>query len=616
MALQIWLPLNGNLNNQGLSDVIFTNTNATLNSSGKIGKCYSFDGVDARISSDEFICKPPLSMCAWIKPDAATIARTTTTYILSYNLNSEGTAGHILGIGIYPDKYGAGKLAVWANGGTAPCPLVMTADTWYHITATLNENNIVTVYVNGQQIYSDCINTDMPTSNFITLGGRSKSGKGGAAAAAYYYSGQINDFRFYNHCLSKKEVAEIAKGLLLHYQLKTKHENTLALTNCYQQPQFNTGNSGGGWNHWGRTGANGTYGQTTDKNYIFNSLNTYAHWVANAASATGEYLLYQSPAFDGGIRSLQCIVKEENSSVINESIIFPAWNARKGGTASNLWTSITPLSNGFYLCKCEGISQDGSNDLVGIYVTPGYKVYFSECYLENNTNICSDLFFWEENNNIEYDCSGFENHGMRTEGITLDNNSICYNACQKFTTTDYIYCGTAVKPTDALTANIWCYMEIWSGETRPFSCTENGGWNIESLSDGYIYFPVYYNSSGGYIQTPKTIKWTDLSPGWHMFTGTFNGFQSKLYIDGQLKAATTPVSTKTTIKYHATNGLFIHGEATTSPDTPATNYSECKMSDARIYVTALTDDQIKELYEVGASISKDGTLWGYELVEE
>jgi hypothetical protein len=46
MALQVWLPLNGDLHNQGLSNVTVTNNGATVDNNGKIGKCYSFDGTD------------------------------------------------------------------------------------------------------------------------------------------------------------------------------------------------------------------------------------------------------------------------------------------------------------------------------------------------------------------------------------------------------------------------------------------------------------------------------------------------------------------------------------------------------------------------------------------
>lgn len=40
MALRVWLPLNGNLNNQGLSTIIPSGTPTFLDN-GKIGKCIS-----------------------------------------------------------------------------------------------------------------------------------------------------------------------------------------------------------------------------------------------------------------------------------------------------------------------------------------------------------------------------------------------------------------------------------------------------------------------------------------------------------------------------------------------------------------------------------------------
>ena len=139
---------------------------------------------------------------------------------------------------------------------------------------------------------------------------------------------------------------------MLHYKLD---KIPMAITNAYSTPYFDSDAAGGGWNHWGRSGSSGSYGINTDKQYIYFKNKLRNHKVSNAATATGAYLTHQAPSFGGGYRSLQCILKEENSLPITESIVFPAWNARDGGATSEKWTSISYLGNGFYLCKVEGI---------------------------------------------------------------------------------------------------------------------------------------------------------------------------------------------------------------------------------------------------------------------
>lgn len=59
MSLQVWLPLNGNLDNQSLTPVTVTNNGAIVDNSGKIGKCYSFDG------SDDYIRYTGIDISGW-----------------------------------------------------------------------------------------------------------------------------------------------------------------------------------------------------------------------------------------------------------------------------------------------------------------------------------------------------------------------------------------------------------------------------------------------------------------------------------------------------------------------------------------------------------------------
>jgi len=141
MSLQIWLPLNGNINNQGISNIIATNSNATINDEGKIGKCYYFNGTDARISFPSVSFNYPLSACAWVKGEAMTSS--TTQYIFSYNTATGGGSGHKIGFGIYNCK-----LSIWHGGQNHNLNISLENNIWYHIVAVVTETSYF-LYLNG-----------------------------------------------------------------------------------------------------------------------------------------------------------------------------------------------------------------------------------------------------------------------------------------------------------------------------------------------------------------------------------------------------------------------------------------------------------------------------------
>jgi hypothetical protein len=71
MSLRVWLPLTGNLENKGLLTLTSpNNVGAVINSSGKIGSCYSFNGSNQRIefNHDKTIWNnKEISICMWYK---------------------------------------------------------------------------------------------------------------------------------------------------------------------------------------------------------------------------------------------------------------------------------------------------------------------------------------------------------------------------------------------------------------------------------------------------------------------------------------------------------------------------------------------------------------------
>lgn len=100
-----------------------------------------------------------------------------------------------------------------------------------------------------------------------------------------------------------------------------------------------------------------------------------------------------------------------------------------------------------------------------------------------------------------------------------------------------------------------------------------------------------------------------------MFTGTYDGYITKIYIDGVLRGSSSTKSEKTPIFYNASNGIFIGAEAGGSATTAGGQYFNGKISDLRIYATALSASDIADMYNVPASVTKNGKLLAYDFHE-
>ena len=208
-----------------------------------------------------------------------------------------------------------------------------------------------------------------------------------------------------------------------------------------------------------------------------------------------------------------------------------------------------------------------------------------------------------------HDFSGCDNSSIIVGDLATNTISPRYSRSTKFSTTSYI---RSIKrpaeflPKDAITVNLWTKFDTWA--QNPISCTESGGWNFENASGSGVRFPVYV-ASVGYKTANSGIPATSLAGSWHMLTGTFDSNNVKIYIDGELKG-TTAVGSSNGISYY-NNYLFIGAEAHGDSESPAYSLFAGNISDLRIYATALSADDVKELYNVGAWIDNKGNLGGY-----
>ena len=579
MSLIHWWPLNGNITDLGISPCTVSGT-PSFATNGKIGKCLSSGTLTmSAAATAQVFNKDAVSVCFWLYNGGSggcifgtegmsapnnrrfTLFQYPTANDLHWSWQNEDSGGTFTG-GV-------------ANGA-------IPSNAWSHICAVW-DHGTARIYVNGTQVgmsTGTCTSTNWAYDTIIAR----------PSSTRYY-----NDIRIYNHALSAKEVKEISKGLILHYNFE---DNCQQLVNAYDEPTFNTSTATGGWKHWGATGHAGSYAQNTDTNYIYPGFSAYSHKVANGSNATKDYLLYQEKLFDGGYRSMQAIIKASDGAAITDSVCYPTWNGRDGGVASGSWTSIESIGNGFYLCKAEGIKQTTSPGsanahLVGIYVKAGKTIYVTCCYLENGKQLCSDIF---DPNPKCYDCSGYGYNGTVTgapqivtdtgigvHSIKFDGNTLIKAAGLTTEAKTAIVWYKGAKPSDS------SVIFVDEGSKLAMGFYNNGSMIISSQSDVQPYYSLStYDNSG----------WNCLA----VVKGSGNN-TSQLYINGV--AATR---NGTDQYWSHSGGLWIGGRSTGSNITG-------QIGDLKIYATALSAEDILAEYNRKAAIDKNGNLFTSEIIE-
>lgn len=225
------------------------------------------------------------------------------------------------------------------------------------------------------------------------------------------------------------------------------------------------------------------------------------------------------------------------------------------------------------------------------------------------------------NDNIEYDCSGYQKNGEKI-GINYSSNTPKYDVSSVFSASPSVIKipnqNYAIQGSQNMTISVWAYKEDWSQfSERVYSCTEGGGLNIQPTSSGQIEWAVnvytdaektsHKYDTNLYIRIPKT----EFSSGWHMFTWVYTTSGTSLYIDGVLKQSKS--GTSYGIYFHSTAPLILGGQASGSSYTSP--YLNGKLSDFRIYATALSAKDVKSLYNNSVYLDNEGNLYGAELRE-
>ena len=593
MSLQVWLPLNGNLNNQGLSEVTVTNNGATIDSNGKIGKCYSFNG-NSYIQFPSITVTDNFSISIWGKWTAFN----NWSRLIDFGSATSG-AGYGFLISNNGTSSGMNFSYECGSGSINTAIGTITLNTWYNITVTF-QGTTIKVYLNG-----NLINT---IKSVALVGGHTFNynylGKSNWSSDALL-SGSLNDFRLYDHCLSAKEVKEISKGLICHWKLSNPYEtgqsnkysgavaegnmaykSSFTMTPLENERGYNykLNYTGNGNNIWFNINA-GSYPFTAGKRYYY-SCKVRCH------SANFSMVLRASRSENDWVTNSTNVVSSSLADgEWHEHVVSQVVNSTYDRSGSTV--TCNPILE-FYTDNLSGANKVYSAD----FDIKDVQVIESDCYVPfiDNSMITTEV----------KDCSGLGNNGTKVGNITYKNSSIRYDGCYTFTGDDYIKIPKplTISNSSYFTIAMWVKPESGCGNYSTvlsnFSYPANGFWMAINTEDSGTWF---YNGTYAKGNSLLTVG------QWSHIAIVFNAGAITWYTNG-VATSTSNVSSNTT---QFTDYIAIGNSYTgTSWNTDFVG----NISDVRIYSSVLSAEDIKELYNTSASIDKNGNMYAYEFKEE
>ena len=445
MSLRVWLPLTGDFHNQGLDgNISITNYGSVFDTAGKIANsCCSFDGTDDyfQFSNLNLNGLEELSISFW--------AYSTTGTLNGLFLIRNSSTQHQIRISgdsfMFRDK---------AHSAQQIVPFTQpTENTWTHY-VVIYDNGSVRVFKDGikdtEKIYSA---TSSLNSNLADM----RVGRQQSSTNNIYYTGKLNDFRIYDHALSDKEIKEISKGLVLHWELKG---NGFENKNLFKNSSLSDLTSS---NLSSKIRYASTYPpEITNDGVKFT-------WSSSSARELGLWL----------DENLKVDTDYTLSFTYKSNMqIGTSFYLRNGNALVGYWSQATiPQSTNWahYTCTFKPISYQSGDITKGNSLTLFYSGYTANKWIElkqnsikleegiQSTSWCpanSDDINLNIPNNIIYDSSGYNHNGTIIGTAMLDFTSPRYGIATYMnnnSSANRIEADPIVLPVDGITVSFWAY---------------------------------------------------------------------------------------------------------------------------------------------------------------
>lgn len=594
MGLQVWMPMIGNINNQGLSNLSYLSGNYVQGTCSTFGKCLNVpNSSPISFTADGLVNAKKFSVCFWTLADNSTKADWNQMLILG-DKKTDGSYGsnfRFESCTTYPRACSFHNNDIYAIAGGSRI-LGSSNGTWYHVCVTYDGTELKS-YTNG-----NLIGTDVGNGGYLT---------GYVQIGSANYFGLMNDLRIYDEVISQKQIRSIYNLQIIHYPLNNIYE--VGITNKYFGDAAEGALNYDG-NYITRTKLSNERGYKYKLSYtgtgkdMWKSLEIGSHFSFTA----GRTYYYSCKVRCNSKLHTQLFLRAArcgNDWVTNmvdtlnadgqwhEYTVSQTINAnfdRSGTTVTcNPWVE-------FYTndMSTNGMSYTFDVDIKDIQVTEGQK--YSFIANEMVTSSVSDI-------------SGYSNNASVDVGIGIGVQSPRYDACYYFSAKSYLKFPNPIyakKTIWGLTINMWVrldsgcgeYATILSGLNNP---TSNFPWLAVNTESSGLWSYIWSNAP----QYGRGMSNELLSLNtWYMITYVFNSGSVYWYLNGTRKGDITKY---TTLNYiNADMEYLALGNSYTGSQW---NTKFCGwISDFRMFTTVLSADDVKALYQNSASITSTGQV--------
>ena len=592
MGLQIWLPLNGDAENQGLMDISPKAVGSGTWENGKIGKCYNGTGNGYINLNASITMNGAFSIALWIKVNSFNGA---WLRVFGFQKNTNEYLGmcysntNTIGFHIY-DSVNGTRTGLYDAYRYTP-----VVGEWSHITLVFDGVKTMRWYKDGNLLHTDT-NVKSFAGDTYTQCAICSIGDGKSKADC-----SVNDFRLYDTALSPLEIKHIAQGLILHYPLSMPGgENLVPCGGTYTKnsPRTTTSAKVDG-NVWIPNSAfegtpSTTYtisvqcdGTLSDRHGAQSSLTPqdkpWGFWLYISNVDTTKS--WQTGSYDTPV--FLCSINH---------------NYRKIGN-THVWTYTLSSTQKYISLRTNSYSDGTTNVTVNwwnIKVEKGDT--FTPWIPSTSSELYTALGF---DDGIEYDVSGFCNNGTKHGAITYDADTPRYETSAVFNGIDsYIKMPTMTLDMGNVTFSVWAKWDAfntWS-RTWDFGVSTNGA--------DYVLCLTNQNSTGNIMLAGRGPGGT---PVLNTEIATVNAGEYNHFVivmsDSICNAYVNGVLSKTWSIGGGNPGIITLNNCFLGKS----NWSTDKLfsgglSDFRIYATALSASDVQALYNTPINLSSNGTI--------